>query len=143
MEPEEKVIQPESVTNAEQPVAETTSQPQAPNLDSIKKQYEEQVAAARKEAAEARALAQRLHTKPGTDSPEKAKTKLSYKEKREFEQLESDIEALENRKAEIEQEMGAGGLSHEAMHALSEDFGKVLTELEQKSDRWLELSEFA
>ena len=50
---EEKVIQPESVTNAEQPVAETTSQPQAPNLDSIKKQYEEQVAAARKEAAEA------------------------------------------------------------------------------------------
>jgi len=53
MELEEKVIQPESVTNAEQPVAETTSQPQAPNLDSIKKQYEEQVAAARKEAAEA------------------------------------------------------------------------------------------
>lgn len=103
----------------------------------------EEEAAARKEAAEARALAQRLHTKPGTDSPEKAKTKLSYKEKREFEQLESDIEALENRKAEIEQEMGAGGLSHEAMHALSEDFGKVLTELEQKSDRWLELSEFA
>ena len=53
MELEEKVIQPESVTKAEQPVAETTSQPQAPNLDSIKKQYEEQVAAARKEAAEA------------------------------------------------------------------------------------------
>ena len=50
---EEKVIQPESVTNAEQPVAETPSQPQAPNLDSIKAEYEAQVAAARKEAAEA------------------------------------------------------------------------------------------
>jgi len=50
---EEKVIQPESVTNAEQPVAETPSQPQAPNLDSIKAEYEAQIAAARKEAAEA------------------------------------------------------------------------------------------
>jgi len=50
---EEKVIQPESVTNAEQPVAETPSQPQAPNLDAIKAEYESQVAAARKEAAEA------------------------------------------------------------------------------------------
>ena len=53
MELEEKVIQPESVTNAEQSVTDTPSQPQAPNLDNIKKQYEEQVAAARKEAAEA------------------------------------------------------------------------------------------
>ena len=53
---EEKVIQPESVTNAEQPVAETASQPtqpQAPNLDSIKAEYEAKLAAARKEAAEA------------------------------------------------------------------------------------------
>ena len=53
---EEKVIQPESVTNAEQPVAETTSQPaqpSAPNLDSVKAEYESKLAAARKEAAEA------------------------------------------------------------------------------------------
>ena len=53
MEIEEKVIQPESVTNAEQPVAETTSQPQAPNLDAVKAEYEAKLAAARKEAAEA------------------------------------------------------------------------------------------
>jgi muconolactone delta-isomerase len=53
---EEKVIQPESVTNAEQPVAETTSQPaqpSAPNLDSVKAEYEAKLAAARKEAADA------------------------------------------------------------------------------------------
>ena len=53
---EEKVIQPESVTNAEQPVAETASQPtqpSAPNLDSVKAEYESKLAAARKEAAEA------------------------------------------------------------------------------------------
>ena len=43
---EEKVIQPESVTNAEQPVAETASQPtqpQAPNLDSVKAEYENHI----------------------------------------------------------------------------------------------------
>ena len=50
---EEKVIQPESVTNAEQPVADTPSQPQTPNLDSIKAEYEAKLAAAQKEAAEA------------------------------------------------------------------------------------------
>ena len=50
---EEKVIQPDSVTPAEQPVAETTSQPQAPNLDSVKAEYEAKLAAAKKEAAEA------------------------------------------------------------------------------------------
>ena len=53
---EEKVIQSESVTNAEQPVAETASQPtqpQSPNLDSVKAEYEAKLAAARKEAAEA------------------------------------------------------------------------------------------
>ena len=53
---EEKVIQPESVTNAEQPVAETPSQPQttptAPNLDSVKAEYEAKVAALQKQIAE-------------------------------------------------------------------------------------------
>ena len=53
---EEQVIQPDSVTPAEQPVAETASQPtqpQAPNLDSVKAEYEAKLAAARKEAADA------------------------------------------------------------------------------------------
>ena len=50
---EEKVIQPDSVNPPEQPVADAPSQPQAPNLDSIKAEYEAKLAAARKEAAEA------------------------------------------------------------------------------------------
>jgi len=52
---EEQVIQPDSVTPAEQPVADTTSQPaqpSAPNLDSVKAEYEAKLAAAKKEAAE-------------------------------------------------------------------------------------------
>ena len=56
---EEQVIQPDSVNPPEQPVAETPSQtaqstePQAPNLDSVKAEYEVKLAAAQKEAAEA------------------------------------------------------------------------------------------
>ena len=60
---EEKVIQPDSVTPAEQPVADTPSQPQAPNLDSVKAEYEAQVAAARKEAAEAQEKFKGIKTK--------------------------------------------------------------------------------
>ena len=63
---EEQVIQPDSVNPAEQPVAETTSQPtqpQAPNLDAVKAEYEAQVAAARKEAAEAQEKFKGIKTK--------------------------------------------------------------------------------
>ena len=52
---EEQVIQPDSVNPPEQPVADTPSQtqPQAPNLDAVKAEYEAKLAAAKKEAAEA------------------------------------------------------------------------------------------
>ena len=53
---EEKVIQPDSVNPPEQPVADTPSQPtqpQAPDLGSVKAEYEAKLAAARKEAADA------------------------------------------------------------------------------------------
>ena len=50
---EEKVVQSESVTPSDQSVTETPSQPTAPNLDSVKAEYEAKLAAAHKEAAEA------------------------------------------------------------------------------------------
>ena len=48
---EERVIQPESVTPAEQPVAETPT-PQAPNLDSVKSEYEQQISSLKAQIAE-------------------------------------------------------------------------------------------
>ena len=66
---EEKVIQPESVTNAEQSVTETPSQteqptqPQAPNLESVRAEYEAKLAAARKEATEAQEKFKGIKTK--------------------------------------------------------------------------------
>jgi len=62
---EEKVVQSESVTPTDQPVAETPSQtqPQAPNLDSVKAEYEAKLAAAQKEAAEAQEKFQGIKVK--------------------------------------------------------------------------------
>ena len=48
---EEKVIQPESVTNAEQPMAETPSQAQPP-IEAIKKQYEDQITVLKKQLSD-------------------------------------------------------------------------------------------
>ena len=51
---EERVIQSESVTPAEQPVAETApQQPAAPNLDAIKAEYEQQIATLKAQASDA------------------------------------------------------------------------------------------
>ena len=63
---EEQVIQSESVTSTEQPVAETasqTTQPQAPNLDSVKSEYEQQLSALKKQAAEAEEKFKGIKTK--------------------------------------------------------------------------------
>ena len=63
---EEQVIQPESVTNAEQPVAETASQstqPQAPNLDSVKAEYESQLTSLRKQVADSEEKFKGIKTK--------------------------------------------------------------------------------
>jgi len=63
---EEQVIQSESVTSTEQPVAETASQPtqpQAPNLDSVKAEYEQQLSALKKQAAEAEERFKGIKTK--------------------------------------------------------------------------------
>ena len=62
---EEKVVQSESVAPTDQSVTETPSQtqPQAPNLDSIKAEYEAKLAAAQKEAAEAQEKFQGIKSK--------------------------------------------------------------------------------
>jgi len=59
---EEQVIQPESVTPAEQPVAETPA-PQAPNLDSVKAEYESQISALKTKVAESDERFQGIKTK--------------------------------------------------------------------------------
>ncbi len=73
---------------------------------------------------------------------EKQKTKLSYKEKREFEQLEKDIEQLETEKKTIEDKLSSANISVDEITTLSKRLPIVSNELDEKTNRWLELSEY-
>ena len=67
--------------------------------------------------------------------------RLSYKEKRELEQLEKDITALEEEQHRLEEELCSGTLSVEALTEKSRRLPQLKDELDEKSMRWLELSE--
>jgi len=66
--------------------------------------------------------------------------KLTYKEQRELERLEKELQALETEKVEIETLLDSGTLSADELHEKSQRFAVILLELEEKGDRWLELS---
>ena len=70
-----------------------------------------------------------------------AKNKLTFKEKKEFEQLMAEIELLEKEKAQLETSMYSGSLNSEELIRKSNRLGELITLIEQKTDRWLELSE--
>ena len=67
--------------------------------------------------------------------------KMTYKEKREFEQLEKDIAALEAEQKQIEEALCGGETSVEKITELSKRLPLLKEELDEKSMRWLELSE--
>ena len=71
------------------------------------------------------------------------KRKLTFKERQEFEQLEKDIEALEQEKSDIETALSSGTVSVEEITLMSKRLPLLNDELDEKSMRWLELSEFA
>ncbi|MEA4994936.1 MAG: ABC-F family ATP-binding cassette domain-containing protein [Petrimonas sp.] len=71
------------------------------------------------------------------------KTKLSFKERKEFELLEKEIEALETEKSVITQALSSGTLSSEELIDKSNRIGEVLSLIDEKTMRWLELSELA
>lgn len=71
------------------------------------------------------------------------KKKLSYKERREFEELDALIPQLEAEKAQIEAELSSGSLSNDELITKSNRIGELISDIEIKTMRWLELSELA
>lgn len=69
--------------------------------------------------------------------------KMTFKEKREFEQLEKDIAALEKEQKIIEEELCSGKLTIGELTEKSKRLPVLKDELDEKSMRWLELSELA
>jgi len=68
--------------------------------------------------------------------------KLTFKEKREFEQLELDIEALNKEKEDINAALCGGTTDIDEITRLSKRLPLLNEELDEKEMRWLELSEF-
>lgn len=73
----------------------------------------------------------------------KEKRKLSYKEKIEFESMEEELEKLEDRKKELTDKLSNPDLSGDELNQVSIELTQVMQDIEYKTDRWLELSEFA
>jgi ABC transporter, ATP-binding protein len=69
--------------------------------------------------------------------------KMTFKEKREFEQLEKEIEQLENECKKIEEDLCSGALSVDELTEKSKQLPALRELLDEKSMRWLELSELA
>ncbi len=80
-------------------------------------------------------------SKPKADYHNEVKRKLTYKEKMEMAQLEIDIERLESEKKEIETLLCGADVSVEKITEMAKRLPLLNEELDEKSMRWLELSE--
>jgi len=79
-------------------------------------------------------------TPPHRKRPEEKK-KLSFKEKQEFESLEQEIEQMEAEKERITNELSSGNLSTEKLMAKSNRLSELIDLIDEKTMRWLELSD--
>ena len=85
---------------------------------------------------------ERVREKPKPSRPEaQRKKKLSYREQRELEQIEKDLEILGNEKKELEAKLAGGTLSYDELQAASARFGELSAILDEKEMRWLELQD--
>jgi len=76
-----------------------------------------------------------------TEKQTTEKRKLSFKEKREFELLQQEIETLSTEKETINQKLSGGTIPFEELQQLSTRIGELTALLDEKELRWLELSE--
>ena len=105
------------------------------------KEYEaEQRSQARAEEKAAKEKAAKEAAASAPEAPAK-KRKLTYKEQKELEQLEKDLEALALEKTELEESLNSGTLPYDQLQKASERIGQILEETDEKELRLLELYE--
>ncbi|MDR2138997.1 MAG: ABC-F family ATP-binding cassette domain-containing protein [Tannerella sp.] len=81
--------------------------------------------------------------RPSVRAGEEPKRKLTWQERREFESLEPDITMLEAEKAQLETALGSGSLSHDELTRQARRIAEIIDAVDRKTNRWLELSEWA
>jgi ATP-binding cassette subfamily F protein uup len=70
-----------------------------------------------------------------------SKRKLSFKEQRELEQLEKDLATLGEERSALESELSSGTLSYERIAEASKRIEEIISIIDEKEMRWLELNE--
>ncbi|NBC84239.1 MAG: ATP-binding cassette domain-containing protein [Bacteroidetes bacterium] len=71
----------------------------------------------------------------------KQSNKLTYKERLELQEVETEIDHLEAEKTQLENEVSSGSLPNDELIEKSEQIAKLMETIEQKTERWMELSE--
>ena len=104
-------------------------------------QYREWQSLQPRESSQTKDVAPAKESRQNREAQPFGKRKMTYKEKREFEQLEKDIEKLESEQQSIEEALCSGTLSVEELTEKSKRLPLLKDELDEKSMRWLELSE--
>lgn len=102
------------------------------------KEYEARQKAAAREKAGANVRANADVT--DADKPAKKK-KLTYKEQKELEQIETDLDTLGKEKAGLELDLASGTLPYDKIQEVSARFGEVKDLMDEKEMRWLELQD--
>ena len=74
-------------------------------------------------------------------SHDTSKRKLSFKEQRELEQLERDLESLNEEKTTLETELSSGSLAYDRLNEASKRIEEIIALIDEKEFRWLELNE--
>lgn len=96
---------------------------------------------AAEEKSAAQATERTASARPRNSERADAGKKLSYKEKREMEQIEAELENLEAEKSQIEADLNSGTLDYAALQAESARVGEIISRIDEITLRWLELSE--
>ena len=107
----------------------------------IKEFEAEQRSQARAEEKAAKEKAAKEAAKTAAPEAPAKKKKLTYKEQKELEQLEKDLEALAAEKTDLEEKLNSGSLPYEELQKASERIGEIMELTDEKELRWLELSE--
>lgn len=85
---------------------------------------------------------QRREEKPRYEKPRSNTPKATYKQKQEYEQLEREIESLNQEKSNLETLLSSGTETDvQKLTQASERIGEIMTLLDEKELRWLELDE--
>lgn len=93
------------------------------------------------EGAEKKATKPTAKEQPSATQKKEGKRKMTYKEKREYEQLTKELEQLENEQKTLEETLCSGQLSVEELTEKSKRLPEIKDEIDEKEMRWLELAE--